>query len=186
VEARVIDLDGVYDPCRPNDRLLLGMKGSISEFELGIIRSRMYEAANVTRRSKIVGGAYRTVTVIMPVGSEMWPGNTPLPRAALRCARSGANLAELCAPRSRPISSAGSPTRFSMIYGNCRTGRLMLNAVYPVVLFDALRVKICEFEHKARRYHARLFGACSERPTMARTGAANEMSWQRSSRKSTS
>ena len=25
VEARVIDLDGVYDPCRPNDRLLLGM-----------------------------------------------------------------------------------------------------------------------------------------------------------------
>jgi DNA invertase Pin-like site-specific DNA recombinase len=23
VEARVIDLDGVYDPCRPNDRLLL-------------------------------------------------------------------------------------------------------------------------------------------------------------------
>src|SRR5213075_336974 len=36
VEARVIDLDGVYDPCRPNDRLLLGMKGSISEFELGV------------------------------------------------------------------------------------------------------------------------------------------------------
>jgi hypothetical protein len=33
VDARVIDLDGVYDPCRPNDRLLLGMKGSISEFE---------------------------------------------------------------------------------------------------------------------------------------------------------
>ena len=35
VDARVIDLDGIYDPCRPNDRLLLGMKGSISEFELG-------------------------------------------------------------------------------------------------------------------------------------------------------
>ncbi|WP_292271937.1 recombinase family protein, partial [Mesorhizobium sp.] len=31
VEARVIDQDGIYDPCRPNDRLLLGMKGSISE-----------------------------------------------------------------------------------------------------------------------------------------------------------
>jgi DNA invertase Pin-like site-specific DNA recombinase len=45
VEARVIDLDGVYDPCRPNDRLLLGMKGSISEFELSILRSRMLEAA---------------------------------------------------------------------------------------------------------------------------------------------
>lgn len=45
VEARVIDLDGVYDPCRPNDRLLLGMKGSISEFELGVIRARMIDAA---------------------------------------------------------------------------------------------------------------------------------------------
>jgi DNA invertase Pin-like site-specific DNA recombinase len=32
VDARVIDLDCVYNPCRPNDRLLLGMKGSISEF----------------------------------------------------------------------------------------------------------------------------------------------------------
>lgn len=31
VEARVIDLDGVYNPCRPKDRLRLGMKGSISE-----------------------------------------------------------------------------------------------------------------------------------------------------------
>ena len=46
VEARVIDLDGVYDPCRPNDRLLLGMKGSISEFELGVLRARMLDAAH--------------------------------------------------------------------------------------------------------------------------------------------
>lgn len=61
VEARVIDLDGVYDPCRPNDRLLLGMKGSISEFELGIIRSRMYEAA----RSKAKRGELR---ISMPIG----------------------------------------------------------------------------------------------------------------------
>ena len=43
VEARVIDLDGVYDPCRPNDRLLLGMKGNISEFELGVLRARMLD-----------------------------------------------------------------------------------------------------------------------------------------------
>jgi len=61
VEARVIDLDGIYDPCRPNDRLLLGMKGSISEFELGIIRSRMYEAA----RSKARRGELR---IPAPIG----------------------------------------------------------------------------------------------------------------------
>jgi excisionase family DNA binding protein len=50
VEARVIDPDGVYDPCRANDRLLLGMKGSISEFELSILRSRMLEAARAKAR----------------------------------------------------------------------------------------------------------------------------------------
>src|SRR5215218_9369000 len=43
-------LDGVYDPGRPNDRLLLGMKGSISEFELGILRARMLEAARAKAR----------------------------------------------------------------------------------------------------------------------------------------
>src|SRR6476646_6713955 len=61
VEARVIDLDGVYDPCRPNDRLLLGMKGSISEFELGVMRARMFEAA----RAKAHRGELR---ISVPVG----------------------------------------------------------------------------------------------------------------------
>ena len=50
VEARVIDPDGVYDPCRANDRLLLGMKGNISEFELSVLRSRMLDAARAKAR----------------------------------------------------------------------------------------------------------------------------------------
>src|SRR6202165_1206067 len=61
VEARVIDLDGVSDPCRPNDRLLLGMKGSISEFELGVLRARMLDAA----RAKARRGELR---ISVPVG----------------------------------------------------------------------------------------------------------------------
>jgi excisionase family DNA binding protein len=55
VEARVIDHDGVYNPCHPNDRLLLGMKGSISEFELGVLRTRRLDAA----RSKARRGELR-------------------------------------------------------------------------------------------------------------------------------
>ncbi|UEM17744.1 recombinase family protein [Bradyrhizobium barranii subsp. barranii] len=35
------DRDGVYDPGTPNGRLLLGLKGSISELELHTIRSRL-------------------------------------------------------------------------------------------------------------------------------------------------
>jgi DNA invertase Pin-like site-specific DNA recombinase len=40
----VIDEDGVYDPCLVNDRLLLGLKGSMAEFELGLMRQRAREA----------------------------------------------------------------------------------------------------------------------------------------------
>ena len=44
VGAVVVDLDGVYDPTLTNDRLLLGMKGTISEFELNLFRQRSTEA----------------------------------------------------------------------------------------------------------------------------------------------
>lgn len=37
----IADRDGVYDPGSPNGRLLLGLKGSISELELHTIRSRL-------------------------------------------------------------------------------------------------------------------------------------------------
>ena len=37
VNARVVDGDGVYDPRQPNDRLLLGLKGTMSEFELTVV-----------------------------------------------------------------------------------------------------------------------------------------------------
>ena len=39
--ALLADEDGVYDPSDPNDRLLLGLKGMISEFELMTMRSRL-------------------------------------------------------------------------------------------------------------------------------------------------
>src|SRR5215472_2415189 len=46
----MIDLDGIYDPCRPNDRLLLGMKGRISGFELGVLLARMLDATRAKAR----------------------------------------------------------------------------------------------------------------------------------------
>jgi DNA invertase Pin-like site-specific DNA recombinase len=44
VGALVIDADGVYDPRLSNDRLLLGLKGTMSEFELSLLRQRSFEA----------------------------------------------------------------------------------------------------------------------------------------------
>src|ERR1700761_1812393 len=40
----ILDEDGTYDPRYPNDRLLLGMKGTMSELELSLFRQRSQEA----------------------------------------------------------------------------------------------------------------------------------------------
>ena len=40
VGSLVIDPDGVYDPRLVNDRLLLGLKGTMSEYELSLLRQR--------------------------------------------------------------------------------------------------------------------------------------------------
>jgi DNA invertase Pin-like site-specific DNA recombinase len=44
VGSLIIDEEGVYDPRLPNDRLLLGMKGTLSEMELSTFRQRSREA----------------------------------------------------------------------------------------------------------------------------------------------
>ena len=44
VGAVLVDFDGVYDPNIVNDRLLLGLKGTMSEFELNLLRQRSREA----------------------------------------------------------------------------------------------------------------------------------------------
>jgi len=44
VDALIIDEDGIYDARQANDRLLLGMKGTLSEMELSTLRQRSYEA----------------------------------------------------------------------------------------------------------------------------------------------
>jgi excisionase family DNA binding protein len=44
IGAVLVDFDGVYDPRLVNDRLLLGLKGSMSEYELSLLRQRSWEA----------------------------------------------------------------------------------------------------------------------------------------------
>src|SRR5215210_6872599 len=39
----IADLDGIYDPAQYNDRLLLGLKGTMSEAELHILKQRLHE-----------------------------------------------------------------------------------------------------------------------------------------------
>jgi DNA invertase Pin-like site-specific DNA recombinase len=44
VGTLIIDEDGIYDPRHPNDRLLLGLKGTMSEMELSVLSQRAHEA----------------------------------------------------------------------------------------------------------------------------------------------
>jgi DNA invertase Pin-like site-specific DNA recombinase len=39
----IADLDGIYDPSQYNDRFLLGLKGTMSEAELHLLKQRMYQ-----------------------------------------------------------------------------------------------------------------------------------------------
>src|SRR6195952_4877535 len=51
------DADGIYDPGTYNDRLLLGLKGTMSEAELHILKARMLEGrrAKAARGELVVG-----------------------------------------------------------------------------------------------------------------------------------
>ena len=57
----IIDGDGVYDPRETNDRLLLGLKGTMSEWELSVMRQRSFAAL----RQKAARGALFTT---VPIG----------------------------------------------------------------------------------------------------------------------
>src|SRR6516164_3919297 len=60
VGTLIVDEDGVYDPRHPNDRLLLGMKGTMSEMELSVLRQRSLEALKQKARR---GELFMTVAV---------------------------------------------------------------------------------------------------------------------------
>jgi DNA invertase Pin-like site-specific DNA recombinase len=61
------DRDGVYDPSTPNGRLLLGMKGIVSELELHTLRGRLLAGVqNKARRGELA--------VQLPVGLVRWEG----------------------------------------------------------------------------------------------------------------
>lgn len=49
------DLDGIYDPSLYNDRLLLGLKGTMSEAELHILKQRMREGKRAKARRGELG-----------------------------------------------------------------------------------------------------------------------------------
>src|SRR4029077_438385 len=60
VGTLIVDEDGIYDPRMPNDRLVLGMKGTMSEMEVSVFRQRSIEAMKQKARR---GELFLTVAV---------------------------------------------------------------------------------------------------------------------------
>jgi len=56
-DSLIGDADGVYDPSNYNDRLLLGLKGTMSEAELHILKARMLEGRRAKARRGELGKA---------------------------------------------------------------------------------------------------------------------------------
>ncbi len=53
-DTLILDEDGIYDPAHFNDRLLLGLKGTMSEAELHVLRARLIGGIlNKARRGEL-------------------------------------------------------------------------------------------------------------------------------------
>jgi DNA invertase Pin-like site-specific DNA recombinase len=50
-DTLILDEDGIYDPSHFNDRLLLGLKGTMSEAEIHVLKARILPAFSMSGRS---------------------------------------------------------------------------------------------------------------------------------------
>ena len=93
--ALVIDPDGAYDPRLVNDRLLLGLKGTMSEYELSVMRQRGIAARDPKRGAGSSGSCSRPAFAGMEraklrsIQMSMWPrqSGSSLPGSASWAAR---------------------------------------------------------------------------------------------------
>ena len=108
----IVDEDGIHDPRHPNDRLLLGMKGTMSELELSLFRRALAQEAlrQKARRGALVLGVAagyvkvgrdrsrrtRTSACSKPSGSSS--RNSPSSRVRGRCTSGSETKGSNCPP----------------------------------------------------------------------------------------
>jgi len=71
-DTLIADADGVYDPANYNDRLLLGLKGTMSEAELHILKARMLEGRKAKARRGELGKSVPMGYVRRPSGEVVF------------------------------------------------------------------------------------------------------------------
>jgi len=128
--AVVIDPDGAYDPRLVNDRLLLGLKGTMSEYELSLMRQRGLAA----RDSKARRGEYR---FMLPPGL-CW---SETGKIEIDPDEHVADTVRLVLAKFRELGSA------RQVFLWLRTADIKM----PVVIRN---VEVCKLVWKAPAYHA--------------------------------
>jgi DNA invertase Pin-like site-specific DNA recombinase len=140
------DADGVYHPAMFNDRLLLGLKGTMSEAELHVLRARLLGGI----RNKAARGELRRG---LPVGF-VWGEETPATSPSIMCLRIRSTRAPTRMARAAMRSLLMPPAHVRSAYASCRG-----------------RNGLCSFRTTTKASsigaHTRAI-ACASRPTLIR------------------
>ena len=98
----IADRDGIYDPASPNGRLLLGLKGQLSELELHTIRTRM--TAGLLKKAErgelalsLPDGLVRDDRGVSVTKIPTWKSSIALTWSSVPFWRSQVGLAKCCA-----------------------------------------------------------------------------------------
>ena len=140
-DALILDEDGVYDPAHFNDRLLLGLKGTMSEAELHVLRARLRGGIlNKARRGELlikppIGLVYNAEGVLVLDPDKQVQQSLRLLFATFR--RSGSATATVKAFHNQgltfPRRVAGGAQRGELVWGalgHCQTLRILHNPRY--------------------------------------------------------
>ena len=97
----ILDEDGLYDPAHFNDRLLLGLKGTMSEAELHVLRARLIGGQLAkARRGELAWGPLRHHRALIALKNPRYAGAFAYGRTQARRGPRGTELRSLL-PRER-------------------------------------------------------------------------------------
>jgi len=140
-DALILDEDGVYDPAHFNDRLLLGLKGTMSEAELHVLRARLRGGIlNKARRGELlirppIGLVYNPEGVLTLDPDQQVQHSLRLLFETFR--RTGSAMATVKAFHNQallfPRRTSGGPQKGELIWGSlghCQVLRILHNPRY--------------------------------------------------------
>jgi DNA invertase Pin-like site-specific DNA recombinase len=140
-DALILDEDGVYDPAHFNDRLLLGLKGTMSEAELHVLRARLRGGIlNKARRGELsirppIGLVYNPEGVLTLDPDQQVQHSLRLLFETFR--RTGSATATVKAFHNQallfPRRISGGPQKGELVWGtlgHCQVLRILHNPRY--------------------------------------------------------